>query len=360
MAKTAAGLVAFVKTKLGTNYIYGMKGAVMTQAKFNQLRSMYPTTIPASDVKKVGTVCVDCSGTISWYTGIIRGSSNFKSTATKVLPISQIDQAVPGCAVWRKGHIGVYIGNGEIIEARGSAYGVVLTKVSSRNFTHILWLKDIDYSDASTAVISGPSVTTTANLHLRKSASAKSTSLGVIPKNTTINFVEDQGNGWSKVKWNAKTGYCSNKYLAGSTLSNASSTDTKTATTTNALNLRQSPSSLTASLGVIPASKVVTVIEDTDFGWSKVRYNSLTGYCSNTYLKGMTLSKKRNAKFTGTSRLNVRKTASTSAAIVVKINAKQCFVVNGYKEVNGKKWLDITYNTSRGWILYDTSYITLI
>ena len=32
---------------------------------------------------------------------------------------------IPGLAVWHKGHIGIYIGNGEVIEAMGSRYGVV-------------------------------------------------------------------------------------------------------------------------------------------------------------------------------------------------------------------------------------------
>ncbi len=31
----------------------------------------------------------------------------------------------PGLAVWHSGHIGVYIGNGEVIEAMGTSYGVV-------------------------------------------------------------------------------------------------------------------------------------------------------------------------------------------------------------------------------------------
>ncbi len=145
---TSAGLVAFAKAKLGTAYVYGMKGARLTEAKYLALKKQYGNLVWDSDRSKIGKVCVDCSGLISWYTGKVINSTAFKNTATKILPISQIAKAVPGCAVWRKGHIGVYIGNGEIIEARGSAYGVVKTKVSARDFTHILWLRDIDYTAA--------------------------------------------------------------------------------------------------------------------------------------------------------------------------------------------------------------------
>ena len=144
--KTANELVKFVKTKLGTPYVYGMKGAVLTADKLKWLANQYPSYLSCSKEKgKIGKVCVDCSGLISWCTGIERGSSQLKETARKVLPISHINEAVPGCALWRNGHVGVYIGNGYCIEARGSNYGTVKTKVSDRTFTHILWLKDIDY-----------------------------------------------------------------------------------------------------------------------------------------------------------------------------------------------------------------------
>lgn len=146
--KSASELVSFALSKLGTNYVYGMKGAVLTQAKYDLLKKTYGTDMVwDSDASKVGTVCVDCSGLPSWFSGIIRNSANYKATATKVLPISQIEQAVPGCLVWRIGHIGVYIGNGEIVEARGSAYGVVRTKVSERDFSHVIWGCDFDYTE---------------------------------------------------------------------------------------------------------------------------------------------------------------------------------------------------------------------
>lgn len=151
MPKTASGLVAFVKKKLGTPYVYGAKGEKLTLDKYNMLKKMYGSMVWGSDKNKVGKVCVDCSGLISWYTGNVINSATFKSTAIKVLPISEIDRAVAGCAVWRSGHIGVYVGNGYIIEARGSRYGVVKTKVSQRDFTHILWLKDIDYTNGKLA-----------------------------------------------------------------------------------------------------------------------------------------------------------------------------------------------------------------
>lgn len=39
---------------------------------------------------------------------------------------------IPGVLVFMPGHVGVYIGNGNVIEARGHAYGVVQTRLSNR------------------------------------------------------------------------------------------------------------------------------------------------------------------------------------------------------------------------------------
>lgn len=143
---TGQELVAFAKSKLGVPYVYGMKGEVMTLAKYNQLKSMYGDLVWNSDKNKVGKVCCDCSGLISWATGIIRNSQGYHDTALEAQPISTISKAPIGAAVWQKGHIGIYIGNGEYIAEDGSAYGCRRNKLSKAGFTHWLRLKDIDYT----------------------------------------------------------------------------------------------------------------------------------------------------------------------------------------------------------------------
>ena len=61
-------------------------------------------------------------------------------------PFPTISEAPIGAAVWQKGHIGIYIGNGEYIAEDGSAYGCRKNKLSKAGFTHWLRLKDIDYT----------------------------------------------------------------------------------------------------------------------------------------------------------------------------------------------------------------------
>lgn len=157
MSKTAAGLIAFAKSKIGTPYVYGAKGTVMSMAKIQALRKMYGSNcVWKSDDKKAGRVCVDCSGLISWYTGIVRGSGQYKSTAVEVIPISKRSDVHIGWAVWMNGHIGIYLGNDQYIAADGSAYGVRIANLSQNGFTHLLKLCDIDYGQGTA---SGPKET---------------------------------------------------------------------------------------------------------------------------------------------------------------------------------------------------------
>ncbi len=147
MTLTNVGLVEHAKATLGTNYVFGMKNTIMTQANYTYLFNQYGSEyVWVSDADKIGTICVDCSGLISSYTGKTKNSTSYKNEST-AYTIDTIDKAPIGSAVWRSGHIGIYIGDGEIIEARGSAFGTVQTKVSERDFTHWFKLVDIEYEE---------------------------------------------------------------------------------------------------------------------------------------------------------------------------------------------------------------------
>jgi len=155
---TGQELVAFARSKLGTPYVYGMKGAVMTQANFNYLRGQYgKKCVWDSDEKKVGKVCVDCSGLISWATGVVLGSGQLFDRAIKKELIGTIKQAPVGALVWMKGHVGIYTGmkNGVpyYIAADGSAYGVREVPLSKNKFTHWLLMDYINYVERDDEVV---------------------------------------------------------------------------------------------------------------------------------------------------------------------------------------------------------------
>ena len=58
-----------------------------------------------------------------------------------------------GLAVRSSGHVGVYVGNGEVVEWRGFAYGCVVTKLKDRNWLHWYELPWIEY--ISTGIVEG-------------------------------------------------------------------------------------------------------------------------------------------------------------------------------------------------------------
>lgn len=150
MSKTAAGLIQHCRDKLGTPYVYGAKGEVLTQAILDRLArenpGTYTSTYKAKAAKYIGQRCTDCSGLISWYTGRVRGSYNYRDTAVERQDIDRLNESMIGWALWKPGHIGVYIGDGWCVEAKGINYGTIRSRVSATPWQQVLKLCDIDYT----------------------------------------------------------------------------------------------------------------------------------------------------------------------------------------------------------------------
>ena len=149
----------------GWGYVYGGYGQVCTVQYLNQQASLYPGNNEAGgEMRQIGEkwlgkrVC-DCIGLIksyAWYNSdsgqIIVGSNGFTDCSANSIwnnvteggPISNMPDT-PGLAVWMDGHIGVYVGNGEVIEAQGTAYGVVKTKLAGRGWTKWMKIPNIKY-----------------------------------------------------------------------------------------------------------------------------------------------------------------------------------------------------------------------
>ena len=150
MSKTAAGLIQHCKDKLGTPYVYGAKGEVLTRAILDRLArenpGTYTSTYKAKAARYIGQRCTDCSGLISWYTGILRGSYNYHDTAVERVGIDHLDESMVGWALWKPGHIGVYIGDGWCIEAKGINYGTIKSRVAVTPWQKVLKLCNINYT----------------------------------------------------------------------------------------------------------------------------------------------------------------------------------------------------------------------
>lgn len=161
MAKKMTGkeLVEFARSKIGTPYIYGAKGEILTKEKFDYLQKTYGTDyVWKSDSSKIGRVCVDCSGLISWGSNVMRGSAQWFEKATEKHPISEIDKAPVGALLYMKGHITIYAGfyDGKhwSVGADGSKYGVQEVPITFHKFTHWLLAEDVfDYETEDDEVV---------------------------------------------------------------------------------------------------------------------------------------------------------------------------------------------------------------
>jgi len=159
--KTNIGLVEHAKKAFaeGWGYVYGTIGQVLTESVLKQKQVQYPNNINQylDFIKSnwLGKRTVDCVGLIKsylwWNGGNIKydaktdiSANGAYEKATEKGDIKTIPE-IPGLCVRFPGHIGIYIGNGEVIESRGTKYGVVKTKLKDRPWTHWLKYPGIEY-----------------------------------------------------------------------------------------------------------------------------------------------------------------------------------------------------------------------
>lgn len=159
MAITGLGLAQYAESKKGTPYFYGSKMKILTEPFMKSMHAQYPKIVTTAYMalarakKQVGKVNVDCSGLISAYTGHQLGSAQLHSQAYARLPIATWKSWAPGVVTWREGHVGVYLGNGKVAEAKGINYGVVITDITKGKWTCGLTFSWITY-DITTPVSS--------------------------------------------------------------------------------------------------------------------------------------------------------------------------------------------------------------
>ena len=163
--KNNLGLVqwAIQAHEAGWGYIYGTYGNVLTENLLQDRAAVFGSEVTdyMDFIRQnwIGKRTADCVGLIKgygWYdaeSGEIKVGSNgmmdvganaMFSNATMKGTIDTIPE-VPGLAVWVDGHIGIYIGNGEVIEAMNTLRGVTRTQLAGREWTHWLQIPYISY-----------------------------------------------------------------------------------------------------------------------------------------------------------------------------------------------------------------------
>ena len=163
--KNAADLVTYAihAWESGWGYVWGTYGNVLTESLLTYKVSQYPDGVGNHEdiirANWLGGRTADCVGLIKGYGWLSPetmtidygthgmpdiGANQMYYNARESGPISTMPD-IPGLAVWHEGHIGVYIGGGQVVEAMGTRYGVVKTELAGRGWTHWLKIPYINY-----------------------------------------------------------------------------------------------------------------------------------------------------------------------------------------------------------------------
>ena len=141
----------------GWGYVWGTYGTVLSPDFLESKIIQYPDEVGGKEdfIREnwLGKRTADCVGLIkgySWYDTASQmtilvsngmpdiGADTMYENATEKGTIDTIPE-IPGLAVWKEGHIGVYIGDGQVVEAYGTTAGVIRSELANGGWTH--WLK---------------------------------------------------------------------------------------------------------------------------------------------------------------------------------------------------------------------------
>ncbi len=140
---------------------------MLNEELFEYKKTQYPDEVGGKadfiEANWLGGRTADCIGLIKGYSWFDTasgkliyatnempdlGADAMYENATEKGTIDTIPE-IPGLAVWHEGHIGIYIGNGEVIHAANTNAGVIKTPIGDSGWTHWLKIPYISYIEES-------------------------------------------------------------------------------------------------------------------------------------------------------------------------------------------------------------------
>ena len=158
-------------------YIWGTAGVMWTAARQAQLEQTTDSDRESGrkyGSKWIGHTVADCSGLFAWAFKMLGGYMYHGSntmwdkycTAKGELIKGRRDdgkELKPGTAIFthntttgKRGHVGLYIGNGWVIEASGTINGVIRSKLTISKWVEWGELKGVNYESAPADIITDP------------------------------------------------------------------------------------------------------------------------------------------------------------------------------------------------------------
>lgn len=187
--------------------------------------------------KWIGHWVTDCSGLFYWsfkelggymYHGSNTMWRSYCSAQGKLVNGKRADglELKPGTAIFvlkndtDRSHVGLYIGDGKIIEASGTQKGVIISYVTDNKWKEWGELKGVIYDgsipapaptpvDPPTPAI-GSAVVNDVKVAIRSAPSTSGTVLTRVDKGERVQVLDSD---WTKVSYQGKTGYMMTKFL---------------------------------------------------------------------------------------------------------------------------------------------------
>jgi len=229
-----ADLVAKFQYALDNDYgyIWGTAGDKWTAAK--QKAATRETTVKYGS-RWIGHYVADCSGLFHWAFAKLGGymyhgsntmflkytTSNGKLKAGKRTDGNALQ---PGTAVfvWKESekkytHVGMFIGNGNVIEAASTQSGVIKSKVSNSKWTHWGELKGVDYQMPTPVppepIPAGYAEVTGKKVALRTAPTTQASVILRVDTGKQVKLEQEPPSEWDYVSYNGKKGYMMKKFL---------------------------------------------------------------------------------------------------------------------------------------------------
>ena len=142
-ANKPSKIFEYAISKIGCGYIWGGSGQILTENRLKLLKSKYPSFINENKSKKwLGYQVFDCSGLVKsafeeinihiYHGAAIAWENTNWEIKGKIenLPLDKV------CILYKKGskgmiHTGIYLGNGEVVNAKSVYHGVVKEKLGT-------------------------------------------------------------------------------------------------------------------------------------------------------------------------------------------------------------------------------------
>ena len=222
--------------------------------KINYMRNKYGDGWKNSDAAKkdssytaalygskwIGHYVTDCSGLFYWtfkelggymYHGSNTMWNKYCTSKGKLSGGKRTDgqELKPGTAVFvlKNGsdhsHVGLYIGNGKVIEASSTQYGVITTEITNKKWCEWGELKGVNYSASSKDTLTqtsaeekerpvniGSALVNATKVALRSAPSTTASILTRVDKGERVQVIEGE---WTRVTYQGKSGYMMTKFL---------------------------------------------------------------------------------------------------------------------------------------------------